>query len=223
MKSETEKTQIQDNKKKIAIVDDHKMFREGLRFLLSEIPNVEVVSESKSGKEFIESLEHGRPDVVLMDISMPEMNGIEATRIANEKYPDLNIVALTMFGEEDYYYQMIHAGAKGFLLKESGSRELEEAIRTVVNGDSYFSMTLLKTLIVSLNEKKKEPKIELTNRENEILQLICTGLSAKEIANELKISPRTVESHKAKLFEKTETQNTSALIMTAIKKKLVSI
>ena len=209
--------------RRIAIVDDHTMFREGLRFLLSEIPNVEVVSESKSGKEFIDSLTDDLPDLVLMDISMPEMNGIEATRLAKEMHPELNIVALTMFGEEDYYYQMIHAGAKGFLLKESGSRELEEAITTVLNGDNYFSMSLLKTLIVSLNEKRNEPVIELTNRENEILQLICTGLSAKEIANELKISPRTVESHKAKLFEKTDTQNTSALIMTAIKKNLVAI
>lgn len=212
------------NTRKIAIVDDHKMFREGLRFLLSEIPNISVISESKSGKEFIETIDpNNLPDIVLMDISMPEMNGIEATKLAIQKYPFLNVVALTMFGEEDYYYQMIHSGAKGFLLKESGSRELEEAITTVLKGDNYFSMTLLKTLIVSLNEKKKEPSVELTERETEILQLICTGLSAKEIANELKISPRTVENHKANLFEKTDTQNTSSLIMVAIKKKLVIV
>ena len=212
---------------KLILVDDHKMFREGLRFLLAELPQVQILAEAENGKEFLNLLNDHQPDLVLMDINMPEMDGVEATKLALERYPEMRIIALTMFGEEDYYYKMIHAGARGFLLKESGSSELEMAIRAVMQGKDYFSVDLLKNLVISLGKEAQNIAIEgrqidnLTTREVEILRLLCTGLSAKEIASELNISPRTVETHKARLFEKTHTQNTTSLIMTAIRHKLI--
>ena len=218
-----------NSKCKIVVVDDHKMFREGLRFLLSEMSQVEFAGEAEDGKQFLELIEHTRPDIVLMDISMPNINGVEATLLGLQKYPEMKVIALTMFGEEDYYYKMIHAGAKGFLLKESGSTELAFAIREVAAGNNYFSIDLLKNVIISIGKdaQKNSYKInelpKLTPRETEVLKLICTGLSAKEIANELSISPRTVEMHKNHLFEKTQTQNTSSLIMTAIRYHLIEL
>jgi len=218
------------NKKiKTILVDDHKMFREGLSFLLSKSKTIEVIAEAENGKEFLQLLENNKPDVVLMDINMPKMNGIEATEIALLKNPDLKIIALSMNGDEAYYYKMIHAGAKGFVLKQAGSEELEEAIETVMAGNNFFSPELMKNIIMNMAKAKKvesksETKyIKLTDRENETLQLICTGISIKDIATQLFISPRTVEGHKARIMEKLGASNSSNLIILAIKYKLIEI
>ncbi|MEZ5071394.1 MAG: response regulator transcription factor [Bacteroidales bacterium] len=145
-----------DSKKiKISLVDDHKMFREGLKFVLSGMDNTEVISESSSGAEFLDNLDSTHPDLVLMDISMPDINGIEATRQAVNRYPGIKIIALSMFGDEEYYSKMIQAGAKGFIIKESGSEELEKAIQEVSGGGTYFSQKLLQNII--LNFSSTEP------------------------------------------------------------------
>ncbi len=215
-------------KTKIIIVDDHEMFRDGLKFLLSELPDIDVIAEAEDGIKFLELLETHIPDIVLMDINMPNMDGIEATRKALEINPDIKIIAITMFGDQDYYYKMVHAGAVGFLLKKSGSSELSQAIEKVMSGSDYFSVELLKDIIFTLSEKKeinigKGKVVDLTPREKEVFQLICAGLSAKEIAGKLNISHRTVEGHKGNLFDKTSSNNTSSLIMFGIKNKIIEI
>jgi len=221
--------QDMDRKTKIILVDDHKMFRESLGFLLSKSKSIDVIAEAENGYEFIQLLQSCTPDLVLMDINMPKMNGIEATRIAIEQLPDLKVIALSMNGEENYYYQMIQAGAKGFVLKQSGSDQLEEAIESVLSGNDYFSPELLKNIILNMGSTKKPEQknesidIKLTEREQETLGLICTGNSTKEIAGKLSISPRTVEGHKARIMEKLGATNSSNLIILAIKHKLIEI
>ncbi len=207
---------------KLMIVDDHQIFREGLKFLLRETSGIVVTGEAENGIVFLKLLDDTYPDVVLMDISMPEMDGIEATRQALLKYPEIKIIALTMFGEENYYFQMIQAGARGFVLKESGSSELIHAIEKVIEGEFYFSNELL----VSIASKKDEEKIlisdrmdelKFTKREKEILDLLIRGFSTTHIAVELNISQRTVEGHKTRLFDKTGIRSTSGLILAAIR------
>lgn len=211
----------------IIIVDDHQLFRDGLKFVLSQIDDIEVIGEAENGKKCLELLETKKPDLILMDISMPEMNGIEATAKALEKYPDLKIVALSMFGDQEYYFKMIHAGVKGFVLKQSGKRELEEGIRRVLEGDNFFSQELLRKIIVNIGngkvEGKKASPVNLTKREKEVLQLICNGLANAEIAEQLNISPKTVDGHRTNLLSKTGARNSVSLVMYAIKNKIIEI
>ncbi|MEN8120687.1 MAG: response regulator transcription factor [Bacteroidota bacterium] len=218
-----------NEKIKTILVDDHKMFREGLSFLLSKSKTIQVIAEAENGKQFLQILEEKKTDVVLMDINMPQMGGIEATEIALSRNPGLKVIALSMNGDEAYYSKMIHAGAKGFVLKQAGSDELEEAIEAVMNGNDFFSPELMKNIILKMGSSKKtedksvSKNIKLTDREKETLQLICTGISIKEIAGKLFISPRTVEGHKARIMEKLGASNSSNLIILAIKNKLIEI
>lgn len=210
---------------KITIVDDHALFRNGLKILLNAHPEMEVISEASNGKEFLETLKENTPDIVLMDISMPVMNGIEASEIATQSHPELKIIALSMFGEEEYYYKMINAGAKGFLLKNSEINEVTEAILQVQKGNSFFSQELLYNVIKSF-KTQKEAELETANlskRELQVLEEICKGLSNQEIADSLFISKRTVDKHRANLLSKTNSKNTANLIMYAIKNKLVTV
>jgi len=213
------------NKYNIAIVDDHKLFREGLKLLLSNLDYVENVYEAGSGLEFLSLMEKTPCEIVLMDIEMPEMNGVEATQKAVELYPDLKIIALSMYGEEMYYYQMLEAGAKGFLLKDSGMENVQEAIETVCDGSSYFSEELLFNILQNMRSNKKIEEItgDLSDRELEILCHVCKGLSNQEIADELCISKRTVDKHRGNLLAKTQSKNTASLVMFAIKNKLIEI
>jgi DNA-binding NarL/FixJ family response regulator len=162
-------------------------------------------------------------DVVLMDISMPNMGGEEATRKALEIYPDLKIVTLSMFGDENYYTRMVDAGAKGFLLKDSAIDEVFEAIDVVVDGGSYFSDRLLSSLSNRLRSTATSDSEHLSAREIEILLCICRGLSNQEIAEELFISKRTVDAHRANILEKTGCRNTASLVVYAIRKHLVEL
>lgn len=213
------------DKIKIILVDDHALFRNGLKILLNTIPKIEVIGEAGNGKQFLELLETQNPDIVLIDINMPVMDGIEATQLATEKYSDLKIIALSMFGEEDYYYKMINAGVKGFLLKNSEINEVAEAIKQVMQGGSFFSQELLYNVIKNFNpHKESEPDTTyLSKREVQVLEEICKGLSNQEIADTLFISKRTVDKHRANLLSKTNSKNTANLIMYAIKNKLIAI
>ncbi|MCY1636433.1 MULTISPECIES: response regulator transcription factor [Marinifilum] len=209
---------------KVIIVDDHKMFRSGLRFLLSNIPNITVIGEASNGKEFLEMAENETIDIALMDINMPEMNGIDATRIAMEKYPDLKVIVLSMHGEEEYYDQMLDAGVKGFLLKNSDADELIAAIEAVIAGKSYFSQELLVDILDQKRlQKLRTDAVKLSTRELEVLKLICDGFSNAEIAEQLFISHRTVDRHRANLLSKTGCKNSTSLVMYAVKNKIVEI
>lgn len=209
---------------KIVIVDDHQLFRNGLKILLDGFPEFEVTAEASNGNDFLDIVKKSPADVVLMDINMPEMDGIEATRKGLKIKPDLNIIALSMYGEEEYYYKMVDAGAKGFVLKDSDISEVKEAILEVKKGRSYFSQELLYHVIQKIKHRENESKMaNLSKREKEILFKICEGLSNQEIAETLFISKRTVDKHRANLLGKTNSKNTASLILFAIKNKLIEI
>ncbi len=212
---------------KIVLVDDHKMFREGLKFAISQMQNMQVVGEASDGKQFLGALSELKPDVVLMDINMPKMDGVEATTQALQLNADIKIIALSMFSDTEYYQKMVSAGVKGFLVKETGVEELAKAIQTVHEGNTYFSQQLLQNIIMSISnpvvKSSKNKVVDLTKREEEVLELICKGYSNKEISDSLFISQKTVEGHKSNLMDKTNTKSAINLMLFAIKHQLVDL
>lgn len=213
------------NKIKLFLVDDHSLFLNGLKSLLSKNPQYSIVGEAGNGLEFLAAFESARPDVVLMDISMPEMDGIEASRKALEIDPDLKIITLSMYGDQEYYTKMLESGVRGFVLKDSDIQEVETAINTVVEGGNHFSVQLLRGLVVARKESLLSGNDEdyLSERELEVLIEICQGLSNMEIADKLFISKRTVEKHRANILLKTGCKNTASLVVFAIRNHLVEI
>ena len=210
--------------RKIILVDDHKIFRESLRKVLTYENIGEVIGEAGNGKELLELLEQHQPDLVLLDISMPIMDGIEAAMLATKKYPDLCILVLSSFGDEKYYFKMIESGVKGFVLKNAGLAELENAIGEVTSGGNWFSNELLKNIISSLSKKSTTDKATaLTERELEILKHICAGLTNEQIAEKINLSFDTVKWHRANILSKTKSSNTASLVMFAIKNKLIEL
>ena len=179
-----------------------------------------VIAEASNGKEFIKQLEFLKPDVVLMDINMPEMNGVEASKQALLKYPDMNILILSMFSDVEYYNTMIDIGVKGFILKDIDNDQLYDAIHKINNGGNYFSQELLLQLI---KNKPADESVILTTREKEVLELIFEGFSNQQISDKLFISQRTVERHRSSLLLKTDSKNSISLVVYAIKNKLVKI
>ena len=214
-----------DEKVRILIADDHEIFRKGLKVILNRLKYVDVIGEAENGNEVVNIVNEQQVDIVLMDIEMPEMNGIEATRKILSIKPDVKIVALTMFNDEQYIQDMLDAGAKGFLLKNINKQILDKAIRTIYEGNNYYSDELFSffTRKVAGEKSSKDIELELTKREKEILQLICEGLSNEEIADKLSISERTVIGHKSNLLAKTNCKNTPILISYSIKNQLVKI
>ncbi len=209
---------------KIVIVDDHQMFREGLKILLEGRNNIEEVIDVPNGKEFLKLLNSYKPEIVFMDIEMPEMDGITATNLAIQKYPDIKIIALSMYGDENYYSAMINAGAKGFIIKNAGFDEVASAIQLVAEGNYFFSGEIMSKLVKGFTkqpESTKEPL--LTDREMEVLLLICHGYSNQEIAEKLSISKRTVDKHRENILSKTSTKNTAGLVIYSIKHGLLKI
>jgi two-component system, NarL family, response regulator LiaR len=208
----------------VFLVDDHQLFREGLKLLLSNLPMIDKVEMASSGSAFLGALEKGIPDVVFMDIEMPVMNGIETTRAALERYPGLRIIALSMYGEEEYYTKMIQAGVKGFILKNSGIQEVENALLNVAGGGNYFSQEIVAGMVSNLNRPRKQSvEGELSEREIEVLVHICKGMSNKEIAHTLFISKRTVDKHRENLLLKTGSGNTAGLVMYAIRSGIIEL
>lgn len=209
---------------KIAIVEDHPLFREGVKNLISKSKDIAVIGEFSNGKEFTDSLSQLDIDIVIMDINMPLMNGIEATRIANNIKPNIKIIVLSMYSDQNYYYEMIKAGIAGFVLKNASTTELEKAIRDVNDGLGFFSPKLLQEAVLKINdEKNKTSECGFSKREIDIIQLLCQGLTNSEISDKLCLSTKTIEFHKSKLLLKTETKNSTGLIIYAIKNKIVQL
>lgn len=212
------------NKIKIVLADDHQLFRNGLRILLDAFDEFEIAGEASNGEEVLRIVANSECHIILMDIDMPVMDGIEATRRGIEINPDIKVIALSMYGEEEYYHKMVEAGAKGFLLKDSDINEVKDAILTVYTGGNYFSQELLQHVIQKIRARETETKhANLSKREKEILLKICEGLSNQEIANTLFISKRTVDKHRANLLSKTQSKNTASLILYAIKNKIIEV
>ena len=208
---------------RIALVADHALFRTGLRGLLEQTAPCQVVAEAASGEEFLEMLQGLEVDVVFMDFSMGGMDGAQTTELALARRADLRIITLSMYGEESYYLRMVKAGACGFLLKDSSIDEVIEAMETVVAGGSYFSPQLLQTIARNIHSPLTSDDDPISEREKEILVAICRGLSNQEIADELYISKRTVDKHRANILEKTGCKNTAALVIYAIKMGIIEI
>ncbi len=209
------------NKKyRVIIADDHSLFRQGLKLILMELNDIEVIADVPNGKELVEIAGILEPDLVIMDINMPFLNGIEASKILARDHPEIKILVVSMYGDEQYYNSVIENGVKGFILKDADNSELKTAVRDILNGKTYFSQELLLRLIRS---KQTPANINLTSREQEILELICQGLGTAEISAKLFLSDRTIDNHKANLFAKTGCKNSLSLVIFAFKNNLVSL
>lgn len=207
----------------ILIVDDHTLFRKGFGLILSDLDYIESIEEAQNGVDFLDKLENFNPDIVFIDINMPEMDGVEATKTALKKFPKLNIISLSMFGDQHYYKQMIEAGAKGFLVKNSDVEEIEDAIKNILAGKNYISQEILNELVTSMMKKENNDYQELSVREKEVLYLICKGYSNQEIADNLFLSKRTVDKHRENLLFKTSSKNTAGLVVFAIKNNIIAL
>ena len=212
---------------KIIVVDDHPLFREGIKLLIENEGLGEVVAEAEHGQAFLDLLEIHVPDLVIMDIEMPVMNGLEAIKKGLSIDPSLKFLVLTMLNEKANYAEIIFAGAMGFVLKTAGKQEFERAINIIIEGESYFSTEILRQMLINTKKTSEivqnEKGITLTLREKEVLNLLCTGLSVSEIAGKIFLSVKTIEAHRASLLRKTKTRNTINLVVYAIKNKLVEV
>ena len=218
---------MMEKKSRIVIAEDHTILREGLRSLLSSHPEFEIVGEAEDGREAIRCVEEYKPDLILTDLSMPRMNGMEAIREIKKQSPKTKILVLTVHRAEEYILDTLKAGADGYLLKDSTHAELVMAVKKVLNGKYYISPEISEKVIEGYLEGKKTLKSQtsfdtLTSREREILKLIAEGYKNKEIADELCISVKTVEKHRANLMEKLDLHNVQALTALAIEKGLIS-
>ena len=209
---------------KIIIADDHRMFRESLKKILTIEKVAEVLAEASNGIELLELLDQYNPDIILMYIAMPGMDGIEATKKALEKQPGVKVLTLSSFGDEKYYFNMVEAGAKGFVVKNAGLIELQNAIAEVAKGGSWFSTELIQKVVTNLNAKPKKKTVStLSEREVEILKYICESLTNEQIAEKVNLSIDTVKWHRANILSKTGCSNAAGLVIYAIKNKLIEI
>jgi len=203
----------------VLIVDDHEPFRNGLRTLLSSLAGIEVIGEAANGKDAIQLTDETQPDIILMDIQMPGIKGIEATRLIHQASPHIGIIVLTMFEDDDSVFASMRAGARGYLLKGADQSEILRAIQSVQNGEALFGPGIARRLInffTHINPSQGEkPFPELTDREHEVLNLIAQGLSNKEISQQLVISQKTVRNHVSNMFSKLQVVDRAQAIIRA--------
>ena len=216
----------EDKPIKILLVDDHQMIRDGIRSLLTGVDDVDIVAEASNGNEAIEILKKQDVDLILMDISMPEMNGIEATKIITSKFEKVKVLTLSMHDEESFVIKMLQVGASGYVLKTTDKLELTEAIKTVASGESYFTKEASKAIMQYFMKGKSamnrgKASIDLTKRELEVLVLIAEEFTNLEIAEKLFLSPRTVDTHRRNLLQKLAVKNTAGLVKYAIEQNLI--
>jgi two-component system response regulator NreC len=211
---------------KVVIADDHAVVREGIKMILSREPDIEIVGEASNGREALDLVATAKPIVVVMDISMPEMGGIEATRRVKEAYPKVNVLALTMHEDESYVFQLLKAGASGYVLKRGAAQDLVQAIRSAARGEAFLYPSVARSVLADYLKRVQSGEERhrydgLTDREREILALIAEGLSNQEIAQKLFISIKTVQTHRTHIMEKLDLHNRAQLVRYAIRKGLI--
>lgn len=210
---------------KLLIADDHEIFRDGLKLMLTKYTDIILCGEAENGRELAELAGSLKPDVIITDIKMPVMDGIEATKKIIGMMPDTGIIGLSMFDEDDLIIDMLEAGAKGYLLKNADKEQITEAIRTVYNNDPYYCRSTSRKLTAMIagskfNPYRKKPKVEFSEREKEIIGLVCKEYTSKEIADKLFLSVRTLEGLRLKILEKMSVKNTVGLVVYAMKNGL---
>ena len=217
-------------KTKVLIADDHSVVREGLSAILETKDDIEVTGEAEDGEEAVENARSLMPDVILMDVSMPGMNGVEATRIIKREFPHIGVIALTMYEEQQYIYDLVLAGATGYLLKDSDSAQIIAAIRTISRGESLIhpsvaSKTLAKFSLLSEGKERKRGFLEhdLSEREIAVLRLVADGKTNKEIANVLDISDKTVKNHVRNIYHKLHVYDRTRAAILAIRKGIIEL
>lgn len=213
---------------KVLIVDDHTLVRAGIRSLLALVDGIEVVGEASDGKEALDRVRQLMPDVVLMDLAMPGMGGLEATRRMRREFPGIKVLALTQYDDSEYVIPIIEAGASGFVTKMSAFSELAAAIQAAHKGESYLSSTAATALVEEYQQKttsegEQDPYQQLTDREREVLKMVAEGQTSKEIAEILVVSPKTVEWYKSSLLKKLNIHSRTDLIKYAIRKRIITI
>lgn len=210
---------------RVLLADDHAIVRSGIRALLDSEPDIDVVGEAEDGLEAVKLAEQTEPDVVVMDISMPKINGIAATRRIHRESPGVGILALTMHDHEAYFYEMLRAGGVGYVLKDAPPGELIQAIRAAYAGEAYLSPTVARRLVYDYTrEGERRGRLDgLTQRESEILGLVAEGLTNRQIADQLVISVKTVETHRTNLMRKLDLHDRTELVKYAIRKGLISL
>lgn len=211
---------------RVVIADDHAVVREGIKMILSREPDIEIVGEAANGREALDLVAKTRPHVVVMDISMPEMGGVEATRRVKEAYPKVNVLALTMHEDESYVFQLLKAGASGYVLKRGAAQDLVQAIRSAARGEAFLYPSVARSVLADYLKRVEAGEERhrfdgLTEREREILTLIAEGLSNQEIAQKLFISIKTVQTHRTHIMEKLDLHNRAQLVRYAIRKGLI--
>ena len=216
------------NRIKIVLVDDHRLFLDGIKSLLSEIEFIDIIGEASGGNEVLNLLDNLKPDLIMMDISMKGLSGIEVSKQITALYPDIKIIILSMHTNEEFVMNAIKAGAKGYLSKETTKEELLDAIQIVYAGGESYSKLISDNFLKSYVKKFKAEQIlidnkTLTQREIEILKLAVVGLSNKEIADKLFISMKTVDSHKNNIMQKLKLKNTAEMVLYAVKNKLIEV
>jgi DNA-binding NarL/FixJ family response regulator len=210
----------------VLLAEDHALVRSGIRALLEDLSGIDVVGEVANGREALEFVAAHRPDVVLMDLTMPELNGLDATARIRREFSEVRILILSMHGDDEYVTQSLRAGANGYLLKNAGRAELEIALRAVARGDHYLSPAVSRTVVAEFvhgGGERRTPLERLTPRQREVLQLIAEGNSTKEIAAKLNLSIKTVESHRAQLMHRLGIHDVPGLVRYAIRAGVVSL
>ncbi len=211
---------------KVLIADDHQLFREGLVNLISSAPDIDVIAEAKDGKEATEQARKMKPDVVLIDIGMPQMNGIEATRIIKKENPKMKVIAVSMHSDRQFVKGVLEAGADGYLLKNCTYRQLIDAIQSVISGKKYLSDDITEMVIqgyLEPDEANPDGQSDLSEREMEVLKLYAEGKSTREISEKLFISVKTVGTHKQHIFEKLGLKSNADMVKYAIKEGLIQL
>ena len=213
---------------KVLVVDDHTIVRDGICALLGLTPDIEVIEEAANGKEALEIVRKLLPDVVLMDVAMPIMDGLEATRRIHKEFPGTKVLVLTQYDDREYVFPVIEAGASGFISKTAASSELASGIRSVYRGDSFLSPSVAKLLVEGYQQgegmrRSHDPYELLTDREREILKLLAEGHTTQEIAHMLSISPKTAEGHKTNLMAKLDLHNRVELVKYALRKGIITV
>jgi two-component system, NarL family, nitrate/nitrite response regulator NarL len=210
---------------KLIIVDDHQLFIDGIKSLLKNEKEIKVVGEALNGIEAMARITEEKPDIILLDINMPDMDGVETTREIRKKFPEVKIIILTMHNQHEFISNLVSEGALGYILKNTGKTELINAIKTVHGGNAFFSKAVTETIMNNLHKKPAEEKLEsvqLTKREKEILKYIAEGLATKEIADKLFISVNTVETHRKNLMAKVHAKNVTGLVRFAMQIGIIS-